>query len=234
MSYDDKKTVDKDSLDKYLNEVGKAYRKLGGKNTPAEMILIGGASVLINYGFRDTTTDIDALINAASTMKEAITVVGDQNGLPHNWLNADFMRTKSYSSRLVQFSRYYKTFANVLSVRTVAGEYLVAMKLRSGRKYKFDLSDVIGIVNWHQKNSDPITLERIKQAATELYGSWDELPEFSKVFAEKLFDGENYESVYFAVAEQEKQNRDELVRTEWKDSQIISEENASDILKRLK
>ena len=83
----------------------------------------------------------------------------------------------------------------MLSVRTVAGEYLVAMKLRSGRKYKFDLSDVIGIVNWHQKNSDPITLERIKQAATELYGSWDELPEFSKVFAEKLFDGENYDKV---------------------------------------
>lgn len=233
MSYDNALSFDKNKLDKYLMEVGKAYRKLGGKKMPAEMILIGGASVLINYGFRDTTTDIDALINAASIMKEAINKVGDENGLPENWLNADFMRTKSYSVKLVQYSRYYKTFANVLSVRTISGEYLTAMKLKSGRKYKFDLSDVIGILSWHQSNECPISLEDIKRAAGELYGSWDELPDFSRIFIEELYKNGISEETYARITNQERENRTELVYNGWEDSQAITPRNASDILNLL-
>ena len=50
----------KDNIDIYLKEVAKEYRKLGGKAMPADIILIGGASILINYGFRGATTDVDA------------------------------------------------------------------------------------------------------------------------------------------------------------------------------
>ena len=39
----------KENIDTYLKEVAKEYRKQIGKNMPAEMILIGGASVLVNY-----------------------------------------------------------------------------------------------------------------------------------------------------------------------------------------
>ena len=80
----------KDNIDLYLKEVAKEYRKQAGKKMPAELVLIGGASVLINYGFRNMTTDIDALIQAASAMKDAINRVGDRYDLPHGWLNADF------------------------------------------------------------------------------------------------------------------------------------------------
>ena len=105
----------------------------------AELILIGGASVLINYGFRNMTTDIDAVIEASSLMKEAINHVGDLYGLPNGWLNADFTKTVSYSEKLSQFSVYYKTYANVVTIRTIKAEYLIAMKLRSCRQYKSDL-----------------------------------------------------------------------------------------------
>ena len=73
----------KESIDLYLKEVAKEYRKQAGKKMPAELVLIGGASVLINYGFRNMTTDIDALIQAASAIKEAINRVGDRYGLPN-------------------------------------------------------------------------------------------------------------------------------------------------------
>ena len=132
---------------------------------PAEIILIGGASVLVNYEFRDMTTDIDALIQAASVMKDVINLVGDRYHLPNGWLNQDFIRTESYSPELVRFSEYYRTYSNVLTVRTVAAEYLIAMKLRSGRQYKSDLSDVLGILAEHEKNGNPITLERIRKGA---------------------------------------------------------------------
>ena len=46
----------KENIDLYLNAVAKEYRKRVGKSMPAELILIGGASVLINYGFRNATT----------------------------------------------------------------------------------------------------------------------------------------------------------------------------------
>lgn len=42
------------------------------KAMPTEITLVGGASILINYGFRDSTYDIDALFHAASAMKDAI------------------------------------------------------------------------------------------------------------------------------------------------------------------
>ena len=45
---------------------------------PAEITLIGGAAILANYGFRDSTTNIDALIEAASSMKEAINHVTEK------------------------------------------------------------------------------------------------------------------------------------------------------------
>ena len=67
---------------------------------PAEIILVGGAAVLAGYGFRDMTTDIDAIIYASSAMNEAINKVRDKFDLPHGWINTDFMKTKSYSKRI--------------------------------------------------------------------------------------------------------------------------------------
>ncbi len=102
MSYNAKFT--KDNLDSYLKALGKEFRRRNGKTTPAELILVGGAAVLVNYGFRDSTMDVDALIRASSAMKEAISVVADQFKLPVGWLNQDFTHTASYSPRLAEIS----------------------------------------------------------------------------------------------------------------------------------
>ena len=134
----------KESLDTCLRELGKEFRKLNGTAMKAEITLIGGAAILANYGFRDNTYDVDAIIQASSAMKDAINRVGDKMGLPNGWLNADFTRTSSYSPKLTAFSTYYKTFSNVLTVRTISGAYLVAMKLMAGRQYKNDISDIAG------------------------------------------------------------------------------------------
>ena len=70
MSSEDRIVFTKDNINTYLKALAKEYRRLGGKKLPAELVLIGGASVLINYGFREMTTDVDAVIQSASTMKE--------------------------------------------------------------------------------------------------------------------------------------------------------------------
>lgn len=81
------KPFTKDNLDGYLKELAKEFRKRNGRSMPAEIILIGGASVVINYGFREMTYDMDAIINASSSMKDTINYVGDKYGLPVGWIN---------------------------------------------------------------------------------------------------------------------------------------------------
>lgn len=224
----------KENLDNYLKELAKEFRRINGKSMPAEIVLVGGAAILTNYGFRDMTTDIDAVIHAASSMKDAINRVGDKYDLPNGWLNADFMNTASYSPKLDEFSVYYKTFYGVLSVRTIAAEYLIAMKLRSGRKYKNDLSDIIGILAEHEKTENCITFEQIEIAITNLYGGWDAFPKDSKTFIEDAFKNGDFDNVYKSIKKDEIEAKDILISFEEDYPKVAKESNINDILKSLK
>ena len=219
----------KENIDVYLKELAKEYRKTVGKAMPAELILIGGAAILINYGFRDMTTDIDALIHAASGMKDAISRVGDRFELPNGWLNADFMNTDSYSPKLAEFSVYYKTWSNVLTVRTIAAEYLIAMKLRSGRQYKSDLSDVIGILFEHEKRGMPIRMEQIRKAVNDLYGDWGALPEASRAFIENVMHNGQLAQLYEETAVGEKETRELLLQFEQDYPGVTKQDNVDAI-----
>ena len=233
MSFDRPIEFTRENIDTYLKEVAKEYRKQIGKNMPAEMVLIGGASVLVNYGFRDMTTDIDAVIRAASVMKDVINHVGDRFNLPNGWLNQDFMRTESYSSKLIRFSEYYRTYSNVLTVRTVAAEYLIAMKLRSGRQYKSDLSDVLGILSEHEKKDDYITLERIQKAVSDLYDSWDSLPENSQNFIMNVMQDGHFTELFEQAVNGEQETRELLIRFEQDYPGVTKESNVDEIAEKL-
>mgnify|MGYP004698538105 FL=1 len=65
------KPFTKENLDGYLKELAKEFRKKNGTRMPAEIILIGGASILINYGFREMTYDMDAIIKSSGAMRDA-------------------------------------------------------------------------------------------------------------------------------------------------------------------
>lgn len=234
MSSDNNNVFSKDNLNMYLNELSKAYKKLGGKNMPAEIILIGGAAIIENYGFRDMTTDVDAIISAASVMKEAIANVGDKYGLPNGWLNSDFMKTSSYSKKLRDYSKHYKTFNQVLDVRTVDSEYLIAMKLKSGRKYKNDLSDIIGIFAEHKKRGDNISYDRINAAVINLYGSWDDFSVDSLAFIKNALANGDYEKIYISVRENERETKDTLVEFQEQYPDRLKESNVEDVLNSLK
>ena len=219
----------KENIDLYLKEVAKEYRKQAGKKMPAELVLIGGASVLINYGFRNMTTGIDALIQAASAMKEAIKHVGARYGLPNGWLNTDFTNMDSYSVKLSQFSVYYKTYANIVTIRTVAAEYLIAMKLRSGRQYKSDLSDVLGILAEHEKRGTPIAMEQIRKAVIDLYGGWESLPESSQAFIENVMADGRFEELYDQTARGEKEVGALLIQFEQNSPNVVTGKNVNEI-----
>ena len=224
----------KENLDRCLRMLAKEFRKLGGGRMPAEIILIGGASVLINYGFRDMTYDVDAVIRASSAMKDAINRTGDALGLPNGWLNSDFTRTRSYSPKLAEYSVHYRTYSNILDVRTVSGEYLVAMKLMSGRQYKNDLSDIVGILWEHEKRGVPISVRQVDAAVQNLYGGWEQLPADARPMLERIMSEGKLESLYALYRQQEKESKEALVDFEKDYPGVTREDNIGDILKSLR
>ena len=232
MSFDH--PITKDNLDLYLKELAKEFRKRTDKSIPAEIILIGGASVVINYGFREMTYDMDAIINAASSMKDAINTVGDKYGLPYGWLNTDFMKTKSYTPKIAQYSEYYKTYSNMVTFRTVTGKYLVAMKLMAGRQYKNDLSDVIGILLEQQRSGAPLSIEMIKSACEALYGSYESIPELSRLFIENAISSDDFEELYNSVRQMETENKDVLVNFQDHYPEVLKPDNVDAILEAIK
>ena len=225
-------TFNKENLDFYLQELAKEYRKLSGKRTKAEIILVGGAAVLTNYGFREMTTDIDAVISASDAMKDAINHVGDRYHLPNGWLNADFITTASYSSELVIHSEYVCTRSNVIEIRTIKGAYLIAMKLVSGRRYKADLSDIIGVLYEHQLAGDPIDFEMVDRAVTELYGSWDKVDDYARAVLEKALESPDLKTLFETQMAEENQAKESILEIEQKYPELINEDNINDIIEQ--
>lgn len=225
------KPFTKENLDGYLRELAKEFRKKNGNKMSEEIILIGGASILINYGFREMTYDMDAIIKSSSAMKEAINTVGDRLELPVGWLNTDFANTKSYTPRLVEYSKYYKTFANILQVRTVSAEYLVAMKLMAGRQYKNDLSDIVGILIEQEERKKPLSFEVIQKAIVDLCDSYDKIPEDSRVFMEAVYNKEDLHDFYRQCREIEQENKDTLVGFQKNYPGVLNGDNLADVLK---
>ena len=139
------KEFSKESIDIYLKKLSKVYKKLSAGRMQAEIILVGGSAIAVNYSFRQSSTDIDAIIQAPDVMRDAICRIRDEENLPNDWINSDFTKTVSFSPMLRLYSKHYRTFSNIVEIRTITGAFLIAMKMRSGRIYKHDLSDIIGI-----------------------------------------------------------------------------------------
>ena len=230
MSSDNSNVFTKATLDQYLRDLSKEYKRLGGRHVPVEIILIGGAAIIESYGFRDMTTDVDAILLDVSIMDEAIRHVADLHGLSKDWINADFMKTVSYSGKLLQYSIPYKTFNQVMNVRIITGEYLIAMKLRAGRKYKNDLSDIIGILAEHENTENPITYEMIDRAVVNLYGGWEGFSEEAIQFTRSTMNKGNFQAMYQVIRENEKQNETGLLNFQDKYPGVLNEKNVNSII----
>ncbi len=216
----------------YFSELAKEIKKECGRDANVELIVVGGASILLNYDFRESTIDVDALVSSRISIKESINRVGDKYGLPNGWINSDFKTTNSFSPKLVQFSKYYKTFNQSLTVRTVESEYLIAMKLASLRKYKYDRSDIVGILQAN-KDTNPISFKKIDKAVIELYGTWERLPVDAKDIVQKTISQIDDKELYLLTLKEETFNKELLINFEIDYENVLKEDNIDAILNSL-
>ena len=135
----------KDNIETYLNDFTEEYTKLTNGKQPLKIILVGGASVLLNYNFRKSTNDVDYSNPKSDLIDKVILKTANKYKLSKNWLNNDFRLTSSYSDRLNDVSVSHKKISDIVEIRTIGPEYLIAMKLMACRSHKHDLSDIAGI-----------------------------------------------------------------------------------------
>ncbi len=223
----DRDKYTKENLDEILCELGKAFRKLNGTKIPAEIVLIGGAAIVAGYGFRESTTDIDALIQASSAMKDAVRQIGDRFGLSRDWLNQDFKKTVSYSDRIVQYSIPYRTFSNIMYVRTLPAPVITAMKLASLREYKYDKSDIIGIIM-----ESHISREQVEQAVNNLYGAFDRLQhkKTAKSLLDEIYSTDDLKGLYQKYRNEEIESFALLKKLDSDHPELLTRGNVNDVI----
>ena len=178
--------LSKEQLDSIFKDIAKELKKkIKNKALSYELIIVGGASILLNYSFRETTVDIDCLDIQDALMNEIINNVGEKYQLPNDWINTDFIKTNSYTPKLIQYSSYYKSYANgSLVIRTIKDEYLIAMKMMAARKYKHDYSDIFGII----KENPSFSFDKVMKAVENLYGDSSKIPSEMVAFVKSLFE----------------------------------------------
>ena len=218
----------KANMDHFFYLLAKDCKKNNKHISETEIILIGGSAILAGYNFRAQTTDIDAIIRSSSIIKEAANRIADQFGLSNNWLNSDFIKTKSYSPQIVSHSKFYKKFYGFLNVRIIMGEYLVAMKLRSARIYKHDLSDIIGIIKEQNEIGNSLTIEKIKDAYIELYN--EPLTAEHIIYLSNIFQSDNIEDLFYDTIKTEDNNKKALLEAQEEYKDVINDENINSFI----
>lgn len=218
-----------ENLDYYLNELAKDYAKLTKRNkVPIEIVIVGGASILINYEFRNSTNDVDAIINWGF-LDQSIKNISQKFDLEKNWLNSDFIKTRSYTPKLIEFSTFYKCFQKILNVRTVKSEYLIAMKMVSGRVYKNDLSDIVGILLAEHQKGNNINIYKIEKSICELYGSLNIVHEDIYKSVYRVLEKGNLNEIYNFYLESEKNAKEQMLQLRSLNDNIILEKDFIDL-----
>ena len=108
------------------------------------------------------------------------------------------------------------------------------MKLMSGRQYKNDISDVIGILREQKERGKPLTLERIKSAVCDLYDCWDNLPQDSRSLIAEIMQDEQYEALYEQYRRNERIAKESLLDFEKTYPGVANTDNVNDIIRNLK
>lgn len=106
-------------------------RELPPSEPPTELVVIGGAALVLLYGARETTKDVDAFVLGPAEptpIRAAARRIAPVLDLPEDWLNDG---AKGYVHGLTLGEVLLRTPS--LIVRTLAPEQLLAMKLSAWR-----------------------------------------------------------------------------------------------------
>jgi hypothetical protein len=128
--------MDTEQIKFYLEKLSEALERKGGQG---EIVVYGGAAMVLVLKARPSTKDVDAVFAPKDIMVQAAKEIEDLHGAPENWLND---AVKGFISSREEHELFWDL--PHLKVYTATPEYLLAMKcisLRLGRGDR-DLEDI--------------------------------------------------------------------------------------------
>ena len=138
------------------------------KNERFKIILVGGA-VMVLYGLRDSSMDLDAYWRARRIQK-AIDDVAKKNNLKSNWFNKDFKKSPSFSDAIYDNCKLLLKF-DCCDFYAATDELMLCMKLIAGRTRvdKNDFPDILNLINRIQQRGEEVTQTYINTLLTQFY-----------------------------------------------------------------
>jgi hypothetical protein len=129
--------------------------RLATRGVVGEVHVFGGAAMVLAFGARAATRDVDALFEPDGKVLDAAREVAAELGLPRSWLNN---QASSYVSGRAGRGTPVFDHPN-LRVMTTPPEHLLAMKVRAARAAR-DADDVRLLLH-HLELRDVATVETI-------------------------------------------------------------------------
>ncbi len=136
------KSLSKADILRALNRLGELAQANG---LTLEVALYGGAVFTVVYGSRESTKDVDAIVQPSDAAHRLALQVAREQDLPEDWLNDDvrqFLAAKEEKRRLAS-----ETFGPGIEVSVPTAAYLLAMKVHACRPplpgYAGDQEDIL-------------------------------------------------------------------------------------------
>ena len=152
----------KDNILIILKELAKRMRKTF-RDVDINIYVVDGASLTLLCDFRESTFDIDVAKNCNMYFRDIALTMEEEFDLNHNWINNDFMFSKSFSPKLVNYIERTYTFSNYIHYHFVKPACIAAMKCLALRFTRNDLSDIVNVVLYED------TLDSIVEIFKDLY-----------------------------------------------------------------
>lgn len=111
------------SREKILALFDSLNARLAEKELTGDLYVVGGAVLCIVHRTRSATQDVDAIFEPKSVIRELAASVGQDFGLPEDWLNDGVKGFMGHHSEFEEFL----DLSN-LRIMTASSEYLLAMK----------------------------------------------------------------------------------------------------------
>ncbi len=168
--------MNKNDIEKYLRMLGQELHQQG---LIFDIILLGGAVMLIEVGNRDSTQDIDTyfLPDFVAIFKAAAIVAG-REGLPDGWLN-DAAAGSTYFFKKSPSTKLWKKFPG-LNVYIASLDYLLVTKLMAVRLK--DEPDILALSKKLHISKRKDALALLKNYVPKEYISEEVLDEIDELF----------------------------------------------------
>lgn len=152
----------KDNILIILKELAKRMRKTF-RDVDINIYVVGGASLTLLCDFRESTFDIDVAKNCNMDFRDIALTMEEEFDLNHNWINNDFMFSKYFSPKLVNYIERTYTFSNYIHYHFVKPACIAAVKCLALHFTTNDLSDIVNVVLYED------TLDSIVEIFKDLY-----------------------------------------------------------------